>query len=159
MVVESFLSSLLLNTPLTVHPEISCSDCIELLKKHGFDQLPVVGDDGDVLGMVTMGNLTSQIVQGRVTLSHPIAKVIYRQFRQIDPRTRLSTLSKIFDNDHFALVVTTQRFYSTKKRALPAASSVQTVGDEPTFIEKKIVFGVVTRIDLLNYIVNNRATQ
>jgi len=113
--------------------------------------MPVVAESGDVLGMVTMGNLTSFIVQGRAKSSDPISKVLYRQFKEIDPKTPLSTISRIFDTDHFALVVTTQKCYAGSKRSLS--------GEGQKVIEKKMVFGVVTRIDLLNYIISHQSTS
>jgi len=123
------VSDLRLETPLTVQPNITCAECIDILKKHGFDQIPVVAESGDVLGMVTMGNLTSFVVQGRVKSTDNITKVLYRQFREIDPKTPLSTVSRIFDTDHFALVVTTQKCYAGSKRV--------NSGDEQKIIEKK----------------------
>jgi len=142
------VSDLKLESPVTVQSDVTCSDCIDLLKSHSFDQVPVVRADGEVIGMVTEGNLMSHITQGRAQGSDPITKVLYRQFRQIEPKTPLSTLSKIFDTDHFALVITTQRVYGSKPDSSAAIKS--------NFVEKKIVFGLVTRIDLLNFIVHNR---
>jgi len=144
------VSDLKLESPVTVQSDVTCRDCIDLLKAHSFDQVPVVRADGEVIGMVTEGNLMSHITQGRAQGSDPITKVLYRQFRQIEPKTPLSTLSKIFDTDHFALVITTQRLYGSKTSETSATKS--------NFVEKKIVFGVVTRIDLLNFIVHNRPT-
>ena len=54
--------------------------------------------------------------------------------------TALSKLSEIFDHDHFALVVSSQRCFD-KGGAVS---------------EKLLVFGIVTRIDLLNFLVTNR---
>jgi len=127
-----------LSAPHTVGPSITCVQCVEMFKKNGFDQLPVVAADGDILGMVTMGNLTSLMVQGRVRSTDPITRAIYRQFRQVDLKTPLHVVSRIFDNDHFALVVSTQRCYTSTD----------------TFTEKTMVVGIVTRIDLLNYIIS-----
>jgi len=158
------VSDLKLEAPLTVSPDVTCNQCIDIMKTNAYDQLPVVGEDGEVLGMVTMGNLTSHIVQNRVKPADLIAKVLYRQFKQIEPKTPLRILSKIFDNDHFALVVTTQRVYSGNKKASPDSPSSTAPTPSPTdivqnFTEKKLVFGVVTRIDLLNYIISNQPIQ
>ena len=75
-----------------------------------------------------------------MTGADPVSKVIYRQFRTVALNTSLEELSKIFDHDHFALVVATQRCYSS-------ASHVS---------EKKVVCGVASRIDLLNYIMSHQ---
>jgi cystathionine beta-synthase len=90
--------------------------------------------------MVTLGNLTSQLLSGRISADDSITKAIYTQFQAVSISTKLSELSLLFDNDHFALVVTTQRCYVNKD----------------TVSEKSLIFGVVTRIDLLNYIIANK---
>jgi cystathionine beta-synthase len=91
--------------------------------------------------MVTLGNLTSQILSGRVKSSDPISKVVYRQFNKIPLDTKLGALSKFFDKDAFALIVTKQKNYSSPD----------------TVTEKTLVYGVATRIDLLNYIFQHDA--
>jgi len=134
------VADLNLATPVTVTPDVTCQAAIDILREQGIDQIPVISADGDIVGMVTLGNLTSQIVSGRVVPTDPVVKVVYKQFKQIPVTTSLATLSKIFDKDHYALVTTTQKCYS-------APGSVT---------EKTVVFGVVTRIDLLHYIVENQ---
>lgn len=138
---ERPVSDLELNTPLVVGPEVSCSECVDILNKNGYDQIPCLNKDGEIQGMVTLGNLTSQILSGRVKTTDPISKVLYRQFHAIPLSTKLGALSKFFDKDHFALVTTKQKNYSS-----PSSMS-----------EKTLVYGVVTRIDLLNYILKHDA--
>jgi hypothetical protein len=50
------VSDLKLHAPMTVQPSLSCVQCIDILKTHGFDQLPVVSADGEILGMVWLGS-------------------------------------------------------------------------------------------------------
>ena len=69
-----------------------------------------------------------------------ITRCLYTQFKKVSLHTPLSTLSGIFDHDHFALVVTSQRCFDR-------GGAVS---------EKLVVFGIVTRIDLLNFLVTNR---
>eukprot|EP00118_Oscarella_pearsei_P024586 m.306360 g.306360 ORF g.306360 m.306360 type:complete len:534 (+) comp41184_c0_seq1:70-1671(+) len=130
------VTDLKLNTPLTVLPDVTCSESIEILKKEGYDQLPVVSDSGDVLGMVTLGNLLSKVLRGKVKPSDPVTSVLYKQFQKIDLSTSLSVLSRILDKDHFAVVMHAQKCYSSASSAA----------------EKDTIFGVVTAIDLLNFI-------
>jgi cystathionine beta-synthase len=138
---ERPIADLQLNTPITVSPEITCSECVDILNRQGYDQLPCLGPNGDIEGMVTLGNLTSQILSGRVASSDPISKVLYRQFHKVPLTTKLGTLSKLFDRDHFVLVVTRQKNYSSPQQ----------------HTEKTLVYGVATRIDLLNYILQHDA--
>jgi cystathionine beta-synthase len=133
------VSELNLPVPLTVQETMSCGECIQLLTAQGFDQLPVVGADGGVKGMVTTGNLSSLVQSGRVTREDQVSKALFSQFKKIEYGTSLLKLSNLFNNDHFALVVQTQRCYVNPQEVT----------------EKSVVCGVVTRIDLLNYIMNN----
>jgi cystathionine beta-synthase len=124
-----------LKPPVTVLPSVTTSECVSILSKGGYDQLPVVDADGGVLGMVTLGNLQSQLVSGRVTGADPVTKVLYKQFRQVSPDTPLDVLSRIFDRDHFALVVATQQCH----------------GGNGQVFKKTMVFGIATPIDLLDF--------
>ncbi|CAM9182705.1 unnamed protein product [Chrysoparadoxa australica] len=130
------VSELQLQTPLTVTPNVTCKEAIDLLAKQGYDMVPVVStDDNKVLGVVTEGNLTAKLVANRVGPLDHCTSVMYRQFRKVGLHTPLSDLARMFDKDHFALCVTEQRCYSG--------------GSHKTTM---LITGVVTRIDLLNFI-------
>lgn len=36
-----------------------------------------------ILGMVTLGNVLSSILAGKIKVSDPVSKVLYKQFRQV----------------------------------------------------------------------------
>jgi hypothetical protein len=63
-----------------------------------------------VEGMVTLGNLVSQMVNSKVLPTDAVEKVLYRQFRKIKLDTTLGRLARILEKDHFVLVVHPQRF-------------------------------------------------
>lgn len=129
------VGSLPLATPFTVQPNVPCKQAIDILVGEGFDQLPVVDEDGVVVGVVTEGNLTAKLAAGRVKPADPVSAAMFKQFHQVEPSTSLSELARIFDIDHFALVCTSQKNYSADK-----------------VTERTVVAGVVSRIDLLKYI-------
>lgn len=135
---QKTVSDLHLDTPFTVGPEVSAKDCLAILNKHGIDQMPVVSSSG-VQGVVALTNLSSLVTRGQVKADDPIGQSLYKQFKKIPLNTSLLDLSRVFNKDHFALVVNEQKFYSS-----PDNVSTYTV-----------VVGVVTRIDLLNYIIKN----
>ncbi|RLN70796.1 hypothetical protein BBJ28_00014745 [Nothophytophthora sp. Chile5] len=110
--------------PSTVPPQLSCADAIEMMERHGFDQLPVVQDDGTVQGVVTIGNLLSKLSSGRVSRSDPVVAVAFGNFSRVTHESSLAELAAIFDKDYFVIV---------------------------TSPDGKIA-GLATRIDLLNYI-------
>ncbi|XP_051558459.1 cystathionine beta-synthase a isoform X2 [Myxocyprinus asiaticus] len=130
------LQSLNLSAPLTVLPTVTCQKTIKILKEKGFDQAPVVDEAGLILGMVTLGNMLASVLAGKVKPSDPVSKVLYKQFKQIRLTDNLGKLSRILETDHFALVVHEQIQYLTD-----GSSSL-----------KQMVFGVVTAIDLLNFV-------
>jgi len=130
------VADLLLNSPITVTPEVTCRDAIHIMTSNGFDMIPVQSeDDGKVLGIITEQNLTSMIIRGRILPDEPASKAMYKQFKQVQLNTKLANLATMFDRDSYALVVAEQRVFQS--------GSVTT---------KSVVAGVVTRIDLLNYI-------
>jgi cystathionine beta-synthase len=133
------VSSLNLNAPLTVDPLVTIQETLNLLSREGFDQVPVIDEHGLIAGMATVGHMMSEIMKNRVKATDTVAKAIYKQFKQITLDTSLGKLSRMLDTDHFVLVVHGQRQY-------------QADGQEVT---KRMIFGIATRIDLLNFIMKH----
>ncbi|MBN3277032.1 CBS synthase, partial [Polyodon spathula] len=99
------IQELNLSAPLTVLPSVTCQRTIEILKEKGFDQAPVVNESGLILGMITLGNMLSSLLAGKVQPSDPVSTVLYKQFKKIHLNDNLGKLSCILETDHFALVV------------------------------------------------------
>ncbi|XP_075855995.1 cystathionine beta-synthase isoform X3 [Microcebus murinus] len=99
------VQELSLSAPLTVLPTVTCEHTIEILREKGFDQAPVVDESGVILGMVTLGNMLSSLLAGKVQPSDQVHRVLYKQFKQIRLTDTLGSLSHILELDHFALVV------------------------------------------------------
>jgi len=133
------MTALDLQTPLTVVPQMKCQSAIDIMNKETFDQLPVVNEGGYVLGMVTLGNLMGKMVSGKITPESTVSECIYDQFKKVSLSSSLYELSRVLDRDYFALVVHCQKLYSDLNKSS----------------EKQIIFGIVTRMDLLNYITKN----
>ncbi|KAJ8252831.1 hypothetical protein GJAV_G00206080 [Gymnothorax javanicus] len=130
------LQTLNLSAPLTVLPSVTCQKTIRILKDKAFDQAPVVDESGQILGMVTLGNMLSSVLAGKVKPSDPVSKVLYKQFKQVRLTDNLGKLSRILETDHFALVVHEQ---------------IQYLSDgSPS--QRQMVFGVVTAMDLLHFV-------
>ncbi|KAK2089866.1 hypothetical protein P7K49_032532 [Saguinus oedipus] len=77
------VQELSLSAPLTVLPTVTCEHTIAILREKGFDQAPVVDEAGVILGMVTLGNMLSSLLAGKVQPSDQVGKVIYKQFKQV----------------------------------------------------------------------------
>ncbi|XP_041933563.1 cystathionine beta-synthase-like protein isoform X1 [Alosa sapidissima] len=156
------LQVLRLSAPLTVLPTVTCQKTIKILKEKAFDQAPVVDETGVIQGMVTLGNMLSSVLAGKVKPSDPVSKVLYKQFKQVRLTDNLGKLSRILETDHFALVVHEQiQSVSAASSSSPVSPSTEPcmangqcsedmTDGSPTL--KQMVFGVVTAIDLLNYV-------
>ncbi|UYV75126.1 CBS [Cordylochernes scorpioides] len=101
--------SLNLHAPVTILPNLACQDAIDIMDKEGYDQLPVVDEDGTIQGMVTLGNLMSKILAGKATAQQPVSSILYTQFDKVTLDTTLGKLSRILDKAHFAIVVHDQK--------------------------------------------------
>lgn len=130
-----------LKTPITISPGLTCKQAINLLTREGFDTLPVISSDGKIMGVVTEGNLTAKLVSNRVKPTDDITAALYTQFRKVTLNTTLGDLAEVFDRDHYALVVTEQLCYT---------------GQGAEANTHFVVSGIVTRIDLLNFITATR---
>eukprot|EP00871_Galdieria_phlegrea_P002449 jgi/Galph1/3204/GphlegSOOS_G1861.1 len=137
------VTALSLQAPVTILSNITCEEAVSILSSTSFDQLPVLDEKGNILGMVTQGNLISQLMSKRVRNQDPVWKAAYKQFREVRPSTTLAELSRIFRYDHYALIVSTQKCY-------------ESVGK---LTERKIVTGIVTQIDLLEFLVHHGDSQ
>jgi cystathionine beta-synthase len=136
-----------IQAPLTITSNVRCRDAIALLKREGFDMVPVLSNDGTVMGVVTEGNITKCILSGRChpdTLIHD-SGVIYKTFHKFTMHSTLHALAQALDHDPFVLIVTEQRCF--------AGAEAETAAEKPLqVVHRSVVSGIVSRIDLLDYI-------
>lgn len=123
---------------IAVNKAATCNDVLKLLEENNFDQVPVVDENG-VCGVVTVGGMTTKLGKGVAHYTDEVEKVMFRRFNEVTMSTTLGTLAAVFDKDHFALVTATQKVH----------------GVHGTVHHNKVVCGIVTRLDLLQYISDN----
>uniref|UniRef100_A0A3Q3X5N1 Cystathionine beta-synthase n=1 Tax=Mola mola TaxID=94237 RepID=A0A3Q3X5N1_MOLML len=123
-----------LPSPFTLLPSVSCQETVEILKEKVFDQVPVVDESGEILGVVTLVTILSSMSAGKVHPSDAITKVPCKPFKQVRLTDNLGLLSHILETEHYAVVVH------------DSPQSDSSVG------QKRMAFSVVTAIDLLSYI-------
>jgi cystathionine beta-synthase len=145
-------------TPLTITSDVRCKDAISLLKREGFDMVPVL-DDGAVIGVVTEGNMSNRILSGRCKPESTVADagVIYKTFHKFGMNDTLGNLARALDHDPFVLIVTEQRCFTGRKKARtsPALSDddlLEVHSAASQVITRSVVSGIVSRIDLLDFI-------
>jgi cystathionine beta-synthase len=92
------VASLPLSVPVSISPTTTCREAIALMNERSFDMVPVQSDeDGSVLGVLTEGNLTSKMTQGKVKADDSCVAAMYKQFRKVRLDTPLGELARIFD--------------------------------------------------------------
>jgi len=126
------VADLKLATPITVTSEDTIEKALDIMRRRGFDQLPVV-DNKKPIGLVTLGNLLSHLTSKRAVASDSVSKCMIkfsteRPFEEITPQTPLANLKKFFETNSVALI---------------------------TKHESKEIVGVCTQIDLLSYLVTH----
>ena len=150
-----------LSTPLTVTSDVTCKDAIALLKDEGFDMVPVLKDN-HVVGVVTEGNMSSLLLSGRARPDSTVedAGVIYKAHKCFSMNATLAELAQALDHESYALIVTEQRCFSSgSKRKHCNGDDKGSIIDDGTVpirtsrvVTRRIVSGIVTRIDLLDYV-------
>ncbi|GAB1598518.1 cystathionine beta-synthase-like [Argonauta hians] len=139
------INSLKLNHPVVLSPNVLIQDALEVLNKKHVDQVPVVDDDGKILGMVTVGIMTGKIKSSKVKISDPVSKILFTQYKQIVLSAQLGHLSQMLDTDQFVIII------DDKKECNFEATRVTDAGPKGSST-KSMIFGVATRLDLLNFI-------
>ena len=124
------------SVPFSISSDVPIKAAVKILVEKGYDQLPVVDESGDILGVVTAGNMNAKLLANTASPEDSVLKVLFPQFRKVEPNTPLWSLARIFDKDHFALVTQQQTCYLANGETK----------------EKSLIVGVVTRIDLLKYV-------
>jgi len=137
------VSSLELSAPFSVAPTVTVEQAVDIMVKEGFDQLPVITAKGQIAGVATLGSLKAKLLKGKISSTDSVEAAVYTQFKKLSLDTTLTKLNRILDTDHFALVVHTQRLYTSHM----------------TVEEREVIVGIVTDIDLLHYISRAEAGQ
>jgi len=127
------VADLKLPTPITVLGTDTFEKALDIMKRRGFDQLPVVNDKKRAVGLITLGNLLSHMTSKRATGASPVSQVMIhfstnRPFEEITPATPLANLKTFFEQNSVALV------------------------NKP---ETREIVGVCTQIDLLSFLVKH----
>jgi cystathionine beta-synthase len=96
---------------------------VELMRKHGVSQMPVLSDDGRPVGMVHEYDLLNALVSNKVKFGDPIDAIVAPLQGMVSPDTSINRLREIFAQDNVAVVR-----------------------------EGEKIVGIVTKIDLIDYL-------
>ena len=132
------IKDLTLPQAISIDENAPCAQAVQIMEEKSFDQLPVTSGS-KLIGLVTLGNILSKVAHGRAQLDDGVGKIMFRfdktqRFTEITMDTLLKDLSKFFDTNSSGVVTET-------------VNGVQ------------IVKHVVTKIDLVSFMVRQKAFQ
>ncbi len=106
----------------------SCNDTVGVvigrMKSDGISQMPVVDDDGTLMGIISEVDLLNYMLSGEGAIDHPICDIISQNYVAVRPDTSLDSLSQIAGRGPVAIVVDDE--------------------NRPT--------GIITKIDMIDYL-------
>lgn len=122
-----------------------CSTAIALMKEHGFDQLPVVEHTkhGHLRGMVTVSEIMAKIAGGAARLDSPLEHVLIVNYPCVPVEAKLGELIEELGSNAYVVVV---------QEHIPNENEI-------THTNQKDVAGIVTHIDILNYLSASNLTN
>jgi cystathionine beta-synthase len=88
----------------TVEPRDTAQHAVDLMKKHGISQLPVVEAGKRPIAMLHEVDLLQALLDGRHKLDEPISGVMKPLAGIVTMRTPVSRLKELFATDHVAIV-------------------------------------------------------
>jgi len=100
----------------TVLPSMTIGEAVGILDEEGFDQMPVVNDEGHILGTVTLAHLTSLLLSKKAQKGTPVEQGLFQKHRVVSSLTTLGQLSRIFQTESFVVVVENQHVVSVASR-------------------------------------------
>ena len=110
------------NEIITASPHDRVRDVIGRMKAHGISQLPVT-DGGKLTGAVAEVDLLRYLVSGEQSLDSPVGPLVESDYATVSPRTSIENLQGLLNAARMAVV-----------------------------IEDDAIVGVVTKIDLIDYL-------
>ena len=131
---EEKVKTLKLERNFNISSKMTCSDAISLMKKEGYDDVPII-DDNTFIGMASVPYIMNMLMTCKVKPNDPLRNAVQLQFRKVALTSSLGLLSRILEKEPYALVVDDESY-------LP----------QNAVIKKGNVKGIITTIDLLNYV-------
>lgn len=123
---------------VTVTEDTKVSDAISIMRRQGYDQLPVVSSDGSncLQGMVTVDDLMANIAAGSVKGGTPVVKAVSQEYQKMSRESTIGSLSKKLKSSHFVVITEGEAEASNAR-----------------------IVGILTHIDIINYLIEMEATE
>jgi cystathionine beta-synthase len=114
-------------TTVTAGPDDTLSTALNRAKTHSISQLPVM-DGESIVGIIDEWDMLLAVYHDKSAFESPVSSVMSGDLEVLDYRASIDELMAVFSRDHVAIIM-----------------------DEDNFL------GIITRIDLINYLRKQRA--
>ena len=101
---------------------------IVLMKEHGISQVPVLDDNGRLAGLVSEIDLLNYLLKNPGSMDVPVDELVEADYATVTPQTKIRLLRNIFNDAKLVCV-----------------------------LERDEMVGVITKIDLIEYLASKRA--
>ncbi|CAG9854006.1 unnamed protein product [Phyllotreta striolata] len=102
------VSALEISVPQTLPPNSSYEKAFDAMKKLKVDQLPVLGENGGVDGVVSMQIIVNKLVSRKAKLSDKVTDSLDRLFPRVEKTANVGLVARILEREHYVIVVDTQ---------------------------------------------------
>lgn len=103
------ISALNPRPPVAVTDNVSIQEAVNIMKPHAYNQLPVIGSDGTLKGMVYLSNLIGKLLNGMVKPTDPVSRAIFKQFVKVNRECCVGKAARILEKDPFVLIVDSEK--------------------------------------------------
>ena len=117
------------------------------MEKSGVGQLPVMEEDDELVGVVSMKSLTSKMIRGGCSLEDKVSKALSPEYPTIPHDLNLGRVSRILEKDLFAVIQNPQANGN-------GTNGVN--GNGTNGVASNI--HIITRSDFLHYLSEGKAT-
>ncbi|CAG2174265.1 unnamed protein product [Oppiella nova] len=112
---------------VSVGPNSTCFDAISIMRSHGYNQLPVLSDDGLPLGMITVAHIMAKMSGHTVTMKSPIREMFLKDYPKVERNGKLGSISRILKTSAYVVVLDVS-------------------------VKSQRIVAIITLIDILNYL-------
>lgn len=117
--------------PKTFTTALTCAEALQYMKENDLEQIPILKDDGAIMGAVTLSALTSQIVSQNMQPSDSVKKAVYKKSIKVYEDANLGKVGRILETEPFVFILS----------------------------QKDDLIGVVTSKNLLDFIIANQKSN
>ena len=89
----------------TIKSELKVSEAIKILTKEGISQIPVMDNEGHIVGSLVDSKILSQIIDDTAIKDKAVSEVMDPAFKFVGMDNTLDVLSSLIDKDNKALLV------------------------------------------------------